>query len=172
MGSIVYINPENIQSSLNAETIEIGSNLFFNIKIGNKAGWEIRYSLDSRTFKPKKDEVLPLKGNNFILKPIFKNKDVIKDKYCNIYYVISKNNSNDNKNDCYIFWDTLLLNDKFKIISSKKITVIGKGKRLIEEIEFISLVLEVFESGELTVTDGNKKYKVIINKSNITIKES
>lgn len=172
MGPIVYINPDNIQSVLNAMCIEIGERLFFNIKIGNKAGWEIRYSLDSRTFKPKKDEILPLRGNSYILKPILKNKETIKDKHNNVYYTISKNNSNDVKNDSYVFWDTLLLDNEFKIVSSKNSTILGKGKRLIEDKEYISLVIEVFENGSLVVKDNSKTYKIEINNGKILIKES
>lgn len=171
MGSIVYINPDNTQGLLNAECIEIGDNLFFNVKIGNKAGWEIRYSLDSRTFKPKKDETLPLKGSNFILKPIMKNKNVIKDKHNNIYYAICKNNTLINKKDSYIFWDTLILNSDFKIMESKNITVLGKGKRLIDDKEYISLVISVFGNGSVVVTDGNITQKILISNGKITIKE-
>ena len=172
MGSIVYVGPDNTQDCLNATSVDINGNLFFNVKIGNKAGWEIRYSLDSRTFKPKKEEILPLKGNNFILKPIIKNKNIIKDKHNNTYYTISKNNSFEYKKDYYIFWDSLILNNEFKIINSKNITIIGKGKRLIEDKEHVSLVLEVFESGFLIITDNIKTYRLEIVNGKILIKES
>lgn len=172
MGSIVYISPENTQSTLVADCIEIGENLYFNVKIGNKAGWEIRYSLDSRIYKPKKDkkDKLPLVGNSYTLKPIIKNKDTIKDKNGNIYYVVSKNNFPESKKDTYIFWDTVLSNDSYKILKSKNINIVGKGKSLIDGKEFISLVLEVFGNGEFIITDNVKTFKITISK-NIEIKE-
>ncbi len=172
MGSIVYVNPDNTQSCLNANSVDINGNLFFNVKIGNKAGWEIRYSLDSRIYKPKKDSILPLTGNYYILKPIKKNKNIIRDKHNNTYYAISKNNSFEYKKDYYIFWDSLILESEFKILNSKSISIIGKGKRLIEDKEYISLVVEVFESGFLVVSDKNKTYRLEIINGKIMIKES
>ena len=172
MGSIVYVNPDNTQSCLSANIVDINGNLFFNVKIGNKAGWEIRYSLDSRIYKPKKDSILLLTGNYYILKPIMKNKNIIRDKHNNTYYVITKNNSFEYKKDYYIFWDSLILESEFKILNSKSISIIGKGKRLVDDKEYISLVVEVFESGFLVVSDKNKTYRLEIINGNIMIKES
>ena len=172
MGSIVYVNPENTQCCLTATCVDINGNLFFNVKIGNKTGWEIRYSLDSRIYKPKKDSVLPLTDNCYILKPIMKNKDIIKDKHNNTYYTITKNNSTEYKKDYYIFWDSSILENEFNLINSKGISIIGKGKRLIEDKEYISLVIEVFESGFLIISDKSKTYRLEIVNGKIMIKES
>ena len=66
----------------------------------------------------------------------------------------------------------MILNDDFKIVNSKNITIIGKGKRLIEDKEHVSLVLEVFESGFLIITDNIKTYRLEIVNGKILIKES
>lgn len=171
MGRIIYIGENKEQGFLKAETIEIGENLFFNIKIGNKAGWEIRYSLDSRAYKPKKHEEIFLKGNNYFLKPIIKNNITIKDKSNNIYYAICKNVNIDNKKDTYLFWDSDLLSKDIVIVSSKNATVIGKGKRNINDVDYESIVIEIFENGSMTIKDINKTYRIEVRSDILTIKE-
>ena len=101
-----------------------------------------------------------------------KNKDIIRDKQNNSYYTISKNNSIEYKKDYYIFWDSSILENEFKILNGKGISIIGKGKRLIEDKEYISLVIEVFESGFLIISDKSKTYRLEIVNGKIMIKES
>ena len=168
MGCIIYLNKDCGEELIKAKTIVTSNNSFFNISIGNKEGWEIRYSLDSRVFKPKKEnDFLLLKGNNFILKPIIKNGNSVKDKHNNDYYVISKVNSNICKKDSYIFWDSDIKEDKFKIINKNNITILAKGKRVENGITFVSLVMEVFEKGYIEISDNENKRKITVTPDNI-----
>lgn len=168
MGCIKYLNKDCGEELLKAKTIVSNNNSFFNISIGNKEGWEIRYSLDSRVFKPKKEnDILHLKGNNFILKPILKDGNIVKDKLNNDYYVISKINNNICKKDSYVFWDTNILESEFKIVNKNNITILAKGKRLENNNTYISLVLEVFEKGYIEISDNLNKTKISITPEKI-----
>lgn len=173
MAKMLYIDSEKKIQNLTANIVIKNDKSYYNISHGSKDCWEIRYSIDHRLFKPKHlENKLELLGNNFTLKPILdRNNNIIKDKLNNIYYVISKNSIPEHKKDVYLFLDTNIEISNFKIKTSPGINLLGKGIRKVDDIEYVSPVIEIFNKGWIELTDGINTLRVDYDNSNITIKD-
>lgn len=87
---------------------KVSNALYFNIQHGSfgKNFWIYTCGLNKIFFTPKDEQDrITLSDDNYILKPIKRNKEKIKDGKENILYNISIDSMENHKKDCIIFWE-------------------------------------------------------------------
>jgi len=77
----------------------------YNGSIG-KDLWCYKIGLDYRYFKPENDsDVLKLTDNNYFLRPVYKDNEIVKDRLGNPMYALTIDHMDNHKNDVLLLWE-------------------------------------------------------------------
>jgi len=99
---------------------------YFSIKHGSSGFW-IYYIMLSRNFftLDNEDDVLELKGDDYVLKPLKRRNSVIKDSKGNTVYCLEKDYMENHKRDNLVFWEI-----PNKYYTDVKHTISGMAKEI------------------------------------------
>lgn len=104
---------------------------YFNIKHGSNGEnlWTYRFGLSKTYFSPEsEDEILALTEDNYVIKPIKKDKLELKDGKGNIKYAVTKDHMENHRKDVVLFWE--IPNKNYTDVTyeiSGKCIELGKG---------------------------------------------
>ena len=159
---------------------EKNKSLYFNVNHGmrGKGFWSIVHTLNFKFFVPRtKEDVCVLDADNYILKPIMRNKVTLKDKRNNPIYCISIDNNDTQRNDILLFWE--IPNNNYTDVKFEhgiNASLLGKGYSGKDrgDVVYISPypVLEIMGDCDLTWSAIDSEGKTISQVINVRINQT